>query len=110
MQQQSGATQLRLNVQAATFLPGCHKVEDVRVRTQPLMVPGFPHTAIPLTVAPEAISGALHRILTAVLVALHLQKMQVSTVSRFFTVVVKGTKTKPRFVLCLFVFFKVKLK
>lgn len=75
MQQQSGATQLCLNVQAVTFLPGCHKVEDVRVRTQPLMVPGFPHAPSPVTVAPEAKSGALHRILTAVLVALHLEKI-----------------------------------
>lgn len=80
MQQESSATQLCLNVQPATFLPGCHKVEDVRVRTQALMVPGFPHTPIPLTVAPEAISRALHRILTAVICALHLKNIQVSTV------------------------------
>lgn len=75
MQQQRGAAQLCLNVQAVTFLPGCHKVEDVRVRTQPLVVPGFPHTPIPVSVAPEAESGAFHRILTAVFVALHLEKV-----------------------------------
>lgn len=38
------------------------------------MVPGFPHTPVPLTAASEAMSRALDRILATVLVALYLQK------------------------------------
>lgn len=38
------------------------------------MVPGFPHTPVPLTVPPEAMSRALDCILVAVLVALYLEK------------------------------------
>lgn len=74
MEQQAGATQLCLNVQSATLLPGCHKIQDVRVRAQALMVPGFLHTPVPLAVAPEAMSRALDCILAAVLVVLHLEK------------------------------------
>lgn len=74
MEQQAGDTQLCLNVQSATLLPGCHKIQDVRVRTQALVVPGFPHTPVPLTVAPEAMSRALDCVLAAGLVALHLEK------------------------------------
>ncbi len=74
MEQQAGAAQLCLNVQSATLLPGCHKIQDVRVRTQALMVPGLPHTPVPLTVAPEAMSRALDCVLPAGLVALHLEK------------------------------------
>lgn len=76
MQQQSGAAQLCLNVQTATFLPSCHKIQDVRVRTQTLMVPGFPDTLVSLTVPPEAMSRALHCILTTILVTLYLEKIQ----------------------------------
>lgn len=76
MQQQIGAAQLRLNVQSATFLPGCHKIQDVRVRTEALVVPCFPHTPVPLTVPPEAMSRALDCILAAVLVALNLQTLR----------------------------------
>ena len=74
MEQQAGATQLRLDVQSAALLPGCHKVQDVRVRTEVLVVPGFPHAPVPVAVAPEAVSRALHGILAAVHVALHLEK------------------------------------
>lgn len=74
MEQQAGATQLRLDVQSATLLPGCHKIQDVRVRTEALVVPGFPHAPVPVTVAPEAVSRALHCILAAVHVVLHLEK------------------------------------
>lgn len=42
MKQQAGATQLCLNVQPATLLPGCDKIQDVWVRTQALVVAGFP--------------------------------------------------------------------
>lgn len=74
VEQQAGATQLRLDVQSATLLPGCHKIQNVRVRTEALVVPGFPHATVPVTVAPEAVSGALNCILAAVHVALHLEK------------------------------------
>lgn len=74
MEQQAGTTQFCLNVQSATLLPGCHKMQDMRMRTQALVVPGFPHTPVPLTVAPEAMSRALDCILVAVPVALYLQK------------------------------------
>lgn len=74
MKQQVGATQLCLNVKSSTFLPGRHKIQDVRVRTQPFVVPGFPHTAVPLTVPPEAMSRTFDSILAAILVALHLKK------------------------------------
>lgn len=76
MKQQTGATQLCLNVQSATLLPGCHKIQDVRVRTQALVVPGFPHSPVPLTVPPEAMSRALDCIQAAVLAALNLQKQR----------------------------------
>lgn len=69
MEQQAGATQLCLDVKSATLLPGCHKIQDVRVRTEALVVPGFPHATVPLTVAPKAMSRALDCILPAVLVA-----------------------------------------
>lgn len=72
MEQQAGATQLCLNEQSATLLPGCHKVQDVRMGTEALVVSGLPHTPVPLTVAPEAMSRALDCILAAVLAALHL--------------------------------------
>lgn len=74
MQQQAGAAQLCLNVQPAALLPGRHEIQDVRVRTQALVVPGFPHAAVPLAAPPEAMSGALDSILAPVLVVLHLQK------------------------------------
>lgn len=74
MEQQAGATQLCLNVQSTTFFPGRHKVQDVRMGTETLMVSGLPHTPVPLTVAPEAMSGTLHCILAAILAALDLEK------------------------------------
>lgn len=76
MKQQAGAAQLCLNVKTSTFLPGGHKTQDVRVRTKTFVVPGFPHAAVPITVAPEALSRTFDSILAAILVALHLQKME----------------------------------
>lgn len=76
MEQQAGATQLCLNVQSATLFPGRHKVQDVRMWTESFVVSGFPHTPVPLIVAPETMSRALHCILAAVLAALYLQKTQ----------------------------------
>lgn len=75
MKRQAGAAQLRLDVKASTFLPGRQKIQDVGVRTQPFVVPGFPHAAVPLTVPPEAMSRTFDSILAAILVALHLKKM-----------------------------------
>ena len=74
MEQQAGATQLCLNVQSATLLPGSHEIQDVRMRTYTLMVPGFLQTSVPLTVTPEALSRALDCIQAAILVTLHLEK------------------------------------
>lgn len=74
MEQQAGATELCLDVQSADLLPGRHEIQDVRVRTEALVVPGFPHASVPVTVTPEAMSRALDCILTAVHVALHLEK------------------------------------
>lgn len=73
MEQQAGATQLCLNEQSATLLPGRHKIQDVWVRTQALVVSGFLHAPVPLTVAPKAMSRALHCILATILIALHLE-------------------------------------
>lgn len=73
MEQQACVTQLCLDVQSATLLPGCHKTQDVRVRTQTLVVPGLPHTTVPLTFTSEALSRTLDCIPAAVLVALHLE-------------------------------------
>lgn len=72
MEQQVGTTQLCLNVKSATFLPGCNKIHYVRVRTQLLMVPGFPDTPVPFAGTPEAMSRALHCVLAAIFFALHL--------------------------------------
>lgn len=74
MEQQAGAAELCLDVQSATFFPRCHKIEDVRVRTEALVVLGFPRAPAPLTVAPEAVSRALDCILATVQVAFHLEK------------------------------------
>lgn len=79
MKQQAGAAQLCLNVKSSTFLPGGHKIQDVRVRTQPFVVPGFLHTAVPLTVPPEAMSRTFDSILAAIRVALHLKKKKAAT-------------------------------
>lgn len=74
MEQQAGAAQLCLNVNTSTFLPGGHKIQDVRVRTHTFVVPGFPHAAVPLTVPPEAMCRIFDSILATILVALHLEK------------------------------------
>lgn len=79
MKQQAGAAQLCLNVKSSTFLPGRHKIQDVRVRTQTFVVPGFPHAAVPLTVPSEAMSGTFDSILAAILVALHLNNKKSCT-------------------------------
>lgn len=78
MEQQAGAAQLCLNVNTSTFLPGGHKIQDVRVRTHTFVVPGFPHAAVPLTVPPEAMCRIFDSILAAILVALHLEKKKKS--------------------------------
>lgn len=72
MEKQAGATELCLNVKPTTLLPGCNKIQYVRVRTQALMVPGLLHTPVPLTGAPEAMSRALHCILATIFFALYL--------------------------------------
>lgn len=54
VEQQACVTQFCLNVQSATLLPGCHKIQNVRVRTQALVVPGFPYTPVSLTGTSEA--------------------------------------------------------
>lgn len=72
MEKQAGTTQLCLNVKSATLLPGCHKIQYVRVRTQALMVPGFLHTPVPLTGTPEAMSRALYCILATIFFTSHL--------------------------------------
>lgn len=74
MEQQAGATQLCLNEESAALLPGSHKVQDVRVRTQALVIPSFPDTAVPLVVTPEALSRAFDCVLAAISVALHLEE------------------------------------
>lgn len=76
MEQQAGATQLCLDVQSATLLPGCHKMQDVRVRRQALVVSSFPHTPVPLAFAPEAMSRALHCILAAIHIVLDLKNTE----------------------------------
>lgn len=84
MLEQTGATQLCLNIQPATLLPGCHKIHNVRVRTQALMVPSFSHTSVSLTVTPKALSRALDCILATVLIALHLERIHnVQTLQNF---------------------------
>lgn len=80
MEQQAGATQLCLDVQSATLLPGCHKMQDVRVRGQALVVSSFPHTPVPLALAPEAMSRALHCILPAVHIVLYLKNTEIAMV------------------------------
>lgn len=74
MKQQTGTTQLCLNVESAIFLPRCHKVQDVRMRRHTLMVSGLSHTLFSVVVTSEAVSGALHGIQTAVFETLHLKK------------------------------------
>lgn len=73
MKQQTGATQLCLNVESAIFLPRCHKVQDVRMRRNTLMVSGFSHTLVSVIVPSEAVGGALHGVQTAVFDTLHLK-------------------------------------
>lgn len=72
--QQAGAAQLCLDVESAALLPGSHEVQNMRVRTQALMIPGFPDAPIPLTVTPEALSRAFDCVLTTISVALHLER------------------------------------
>lgn len=74
VQQQAGAAQLRLNVQTAALFPRCQKIQNVRVRTNSLVVPGFLNASLPLAVTPEALGGALHGVQLPVFVVLHLQK------------------------------------
>lgn len=74
VQQQAGAAQLRLNVQSTALLPRCHKIQNVRMRTNALVVHGFFDASFSLAVTPEALSGALDSVQTPVLVILHLKK------------------------------------
>lgn len=78
MEQQTSATKLSLDVKASTLLPGCNKVQDMRVWTQALMIVSFPYTSGAFSVASIAISRAFDCVLATIFVALHLEQFRQS--------------------------------